>query len=429
MTAKTMERNPRYTATFKRAAGLAVALLTVVVGCDHKEQQMPQLPPRPPAMVTAAPAVTRDTPVYLDEIGRIVAVDAVTIMPQVGGKITAVHFTDGSDVKKGELLFEIDSRPYDAALASAKAAHAQNEAILSLAKTELNRFENAVASAAVSQLEFDQKKNAVQVALARVEASKAAIDTAALNVEYTKIYSPIDGRAGARLVDPGNIVKENNTALLVIQKLDPTYAEFTVTENDLGTVRKYMAATGQKMGQPSSASPLKVEVDVPGDSARVLQALSEMPSTSQPSTRRSTPREGVLTFLNNAVQSETGTVKLRATVPNADYYFWPGQYVNVRMILTVKHNAVLIPAEAQQIGQMGPFVYVVSPQNTAVLRPIKPGQRHGNMVVVDQGVQPGEKVIVSGHMTIMPDGPVMEITGGPPGTQPGTPTSTTAPAK
>ncbi len=190
-------------------------------------------------------------------------------------------------MKKGELLFEIDSRPYDAALASAKATHAQNEAILSLTKTELSRFQNAVASAAVSQLEFDQKKNAVLVAEARVEASKAAIDTAALNVEYTKIYSPIDGRAGARLVDPGNIVKENNTALLVIQKLDPTYAEFTVTENDLGTVRKYMAATGQKMGQPSSASPLKVEVDVPGDSARVLQALSEMPATSQPSTRRS----------------------------------------------------------------------------------------------------------------------------------------------
>ena len=203
--------------------------------------------------------------------------------------------------------------------------------------------------------------------------------------------------------------------MLVIQQLDPIYAEFTITENDLGTVRKFIATRGLDWGdRPERRDGLRVEVDVPGNSQRVLAALggssASSPSTAPataPTTNQSGPREGQLTFLDNAVQQGSGTVRLRATIPNGDRYFWPGQFVNVRLVLTTKKDAVLIPAQAQQIGQQGPFVYVVTPDNKAQIRPIVPGQRQGELIVVDRGVQPGERVIVTGQMSVMPDGPVV----------------------
>jgi multidrug efflux system membrane fusion protein len=392
---------------------IGVAVLFALAGCKHGQAEKPELPERPPAAVTAAPAITRDVPVYLDQIGKTVSMEVVSIIPQVGGKMTAVHVKDGADVKKGELLFEIDPRPFEAALAAAKATLQQTKAVLELARTEAARMQNAVAADAVSRLEYDQKKNAVAVAEARVAAAEAEVENAKLNLEYTKIYSPLDGRAGPRLIHEGNVVMTNGGPLLMIQQLDPIYAEFTVTENDLGTVRKFMAAKGLN---PANASErrLKAQVDVPGDSARVLLALGEAAPATQPTTKRvGCPREGEVTFLDNAVQSETGTVKLRATVPNEDHYFWPGQFVNVRLVLTTKKDAVLVPAQAQQIGQQGPFVYVVTPQSTAEIRPIVAGQRQGDLVVVDKGVRPGENVIVTGQMSVMPNGKVMVTNGSP----------------
>ena len=384
-------------------------------GCDRK-QSLAQMPARPPAAVTIATAATRDVPVYLDAIGKAVSIESVSVMPQVGGKIIASHVKDGDEVKKGDLLFEIDPRPLEASLASAEATLAQNKAELDLAKTEYARVERMHATAAVSQSEFDQKRSALAVAEAKIASAQAAIDSAKLNVEYTKIHSPVTGRAGATMVDPGNVVKANEVTLIVIQTLDPIYAEFTVTENDLGTVRKYMAARGLEVGREADLG-LKAEVDVPGNSARVLAALGVagadgLSPTTAPSSRPSTgpelalPRIGTLTFLDNTVQNATGTVRLRATVPNSDRYFWPGQFLNVRLVLTTKKDAVLVPAESQQIGQQGPFVYVVKSDDTAELRPIVPGQRQGNMIVVDRGVSAGERVVVTGQMTVMPGGKV-----------------------
>ncbi|MGH7177934.1 MAG: efflux RND transporter periplasmic adaptor subunit [Tepidisphaeraceae bacterium] len=361
---------------------------------------------RPPAPVTATAALQRDVPVYLDEIGRTIAVDTVSVVPQVGGLVTAVHFEDGALVKKGQLLFEIDARPFEATLAAAQATLAQNRAEATWAEADFKRTEELLPANVVSQLEFDQKKSAWGVAQAKIEAANAAVQSARLDLEYTKIYSPLDGRAGARLVDPGNVVKENDKPLLVIQRLNPIYAEFTITENDLGTVRKFMAQRGINRGD-SPEKGLKVQIDLPGDSQKVLSALAEIRPTTRPATNSTGPREGELTFLDNAVQSGTGTVRLRATVPNPDRYFWPGQFVNVRLILATKKNAVLIPADSQQIGQQGPYVYVVSAQQTAELRPIKPGQRQGDLLVVEEGVQPGDKVIVTGQMTVMPGGKVV----------------------
>jgi multidrug efflux system membrane fusion protein len=227
-----------------------------------------------------------------------------------------------------------------------------------------------------------------------------------------------------RLVDEGNVVKENDGAMLMIQRIDPIYAEFTVTENDLGTVRKAMASNGMAVGREDSLK-LEALVDVPADSARITTTLGN-PST-QPAGSFVDARKGMLTFLDNTVQANTGTVKLRATVPNSDLFFWPGQFVNVRLILTVKKDAVLLPLAAQQIGQQGPYAFVVKeadvpdPQGgqthkatIAELRPIVPGQRQGDFIVVKSGLEAGERVIVAGHMMVAPGAPVMVTNTTPP---------------
>jgi multidrug efflux system membrane fusion protein len=397
--------------------GLLLAALGAV-GCKKKEEAAA---PMMMAAVTVAPAVTKDVPIYLDEIGKTVAVESVSVIAQVGGKIIATHVNDGDFVKKGGLLFEIDPRPFEAALALAKAQLAQSRAALDLAKSEDKRTQEA--GTAMSAMDIEQKKNAVDVGTAKVQGDEAAVQTAQLNLEYTKILSPLDGRAGARLIDAGNVVKENDKPLLNIQTLDTIYAEFTITENDLGTVRKYTAARGMKMdGQPERN--LTVDVDLPGNSQQVIAALGVAPAATQPGQNQAGPRTGPVTFLDNSVQQGTGTVRLRATLPNKDHYFWPGQFVNVRLVLAMKKGAVLVPTLAQQVGQQGPYVYVIKeapakenakPATTAELRPITQGQRYGDMVVVDKGVDAGESVIVAGQMMVIPGGPVQVIPNAPPG--------------
>ncbi|HOJ74214.1 MAG TPA: efflux RND transporter periplasmic adaptor subunit [Phycisphaerae bacterium] len=409
----------------RRRAGALLGLTAVaatlagLLGCEKGDRTALKMPERPPAVVTVAPATTQDVPVYLDQIGRTVPVQTVAIVPQVGGKLVATHVNHGDYVRKGQLLFEIDPRPFQAALDAAEASLAQNLAELELARAELSRVEEALRSSAVSRLEYDQKKSGVAMAEARVAAAKAAIEQAKLDLEFSRIHSPIDGKAGARLVDAGNVVRANDAPLLIIQQMSPIFAEFTITENDLGAVRNFLRAGGLDLPNANEAQ-LKALVDIPADSARVLGALGVATATqpadatddaamtvTRPAGQWTGPREGTLSFLNNQIERETGTVKMRVTLPNEDRYFWPGQFVNVRLILTRKEQAVLVPATAQQIGQQGPFVYVVNDQNVAELRPIKLGQRQGDMVVVDEGVRPGEQVIVSGHRMVIPGKPVM----------------------
>lgn len=408
---------------------ITTACLLAASGCERQGPQQQAGSDRPPAFVSVAFAVTQEVPIYIDQIGKMVPTEAVTIMPQVGGKIVAVHFTDGASVSKDDLLFEIDPRPFEATLAAARASLAENKAQFALASDELKRYSDAVTSKAVSEMEYAQKYNAKATTEARVQASEAAVETARLNLEYTKIRSPIDGRAGARLVDPGNVVRDNTTALLSIQRLDPIYAEFTIAEKDLERVRGAMKAVNAKLDNAAEQG-LTVEVELPSESTHAVPLMppaapATMPTAaatapapaSMPAAKVALSHRGELTFLDNAVNSETGTIKLRATVQNADRYFWPGQFVNVRLVLSRNKDAVLIPAEAQQIGQQGPFVYVVNANDIAELRPIVPGQRQGTQLVVQQGVKAGDRVIVTGHMTVVPGGKVAVIPPGgfPPG--------------
>lgn len=330
---------------------------------------------RPPAPVVVAVAVSQDVPVYIDAVGKISAREVVSIQPQVSGRIAQIHFTDGADVRAGQRLFSIDPRPFKAQLDQAEANLSQAEAALKLAQANFERVENVSDPRAVSRQDFDTKKIAVATAQAQVAQNRAALENARLNLEYCSIRSPIDGRAGQRSVDAGNIVSANAGSLLVIQRLDPVYIDFTVSENELTSVQRQMAKGG-----------LRVEVRLPDDFSNA--------------------REGKLSFIDNAVQDGTGTIKLRATLANRDRLFWPGRFAKVRLILTTQRDAVLVPAEASQDSAKGPFVYVVKSDSSAELRPVKLGQRHDEKIVLEEGVKAGERVVVSGQMAVIPGGKV-----------------------
>ena len=352
----------------------SILALLAVSGCGKSNVQA--APTMPPPLVTVVKAAAKDVPHYLDEIGRNMAFESVTVTPQVGGRVIERHFQDGENLKRSQLLFVIDPRPYKAQVDAAAATLAQSKAALELAKIQFARDQEVIAERAISKQDYDTKKNAVDVGQAQVDAAAAALETAKLNLEYCYIHSPIDGRAGARLVDVGNIVQANASALLSIQRLDPIYATFTVTEGDLPAVQKQMASG-------------------------LLKAAVRLPSDPEGAARM-----GRVEFLDNAVQNGSGTVNLRATMSNPDHHFWPGQFVDVKLILSTEKGAVLIPNQATQISQRGPFVYVVKSDDTAELRPVKLGQRQGDQIVVTEGIASSERVVVAGQMLVRPGGKV-----------------------
>ncbi len=316
----------------------------------------PAQPSARPALV--AKVVTKDVPVYLDEIGTCAAYETVQVQAQVSGQIIARHFQDGSDVKQGDPLFTIDPRPYQATLDQAKAQAALDQATL-------KRQEDLRARKVISQQDYD-------TAVANAQKSQAAAEAAQVNVDYCYIKSPINGRVGLRNVDVGNLVGPSTPPLVTIQGLDPIYTDFTVAENDLPTVRKYL-------GGPN----VKVQTYLPDGSI--------------------TPRTGDLYFIDNAVQPGSGTVKARAVTPNPDRALWPSEFVRVRFILDMLTNATLVPSQAVQVSQSGPFVFVVKPDNTVDLRPVKPGQRQeGDLTVIEGGVTAGETVVVTGQLALSP---------------------------
>jgi multidrug efflux system membrane fusion protein len=316
--------------------------------------------------VTAAKVITQDVPLYIDEVGTCAAFETVQIQAQVGGQIIAREFQDGADVKKGDLLFRIDPRPYEAALAHAQADLALNQA--NLKRQETLRAQNVTAGQ-----EWDTAK-------ANAQKAEAAVKAAQVNLDHCYIKSPIDGRAGLRNVDVGNVVGGGSGGggpiLVTIQGMDPIYTDFTVAEPDLPLVRRYLA-TGK----------LKVLTDAEDD---------ELP-----------PREGELTFIDNSLQPGTGTVKARAITPNPDRALWPSQFVRARLILETLKDSMLVPSSAVQIGQNGPYVFVVKDDSTLELRQVRPGQRHGDLTVVTEGVKADERVVVSGQLQLTPGAKVV----------------------
>ncbi len=333
-----------------------------------------QLPSRP---VLVAKVITKDVPLYLDEIGTCSAYETVQVQAQVSGQIMARHFQDGADVKQSDLLFTIDPRPYQAALDQAQGQLAQAQSQLILDQITLKRQQELRARNVISPQDLDTAQATVKSDEAKVKTAEGVVAAAQVNLDYCNIRSPINGRAGLRLVDVGNVVTGGNgggggAVLLTIQGLDPIYTDFTVAETDLALVRRYL-------GGPN----VKVET---------RSADGSMP-----------PRLGDLYFIDTAVQPGAGTVKARAVTPNPDHALWPLEFVRVRFILDLFKDATLVPSQAVQISQNGPFVFVVKPDNTVDLRRVKPGQRQdGEMTVLQSGVQPGETVVVTGQLALAP---------------------------
>src|SRR5438445_5079755 len=314
-----------------------------------------QAPVRP---ATVAKVVAKDVPLYLDEIGTCAAYETVQVPAQVSGVIIGRHFQDGSDVKKGDLLFTIDPRPFQAVFDQAKAQAALDE-------VTLKRQEDLRARRVIAQQDYD-------IAVANAQKSKAATEAAQVNLDYCFIKSPINGRVGLRNVDVGNLVGPSSPPLVTIQGLDPIYTDFTVAENDLPLVRKYLGGAN-----------VKVETYLADGSI--------------------TPRIGDLYFIDNAVQPGSGTVRARGVTPNPDRALWPSEFVRVRFILDILEDATLVPSQAVQVSQSGPFVFVVKSDNTVELRPVTPGQRQqGDLTVIESGVKPDETVVVTGQLALSP---------------------------
>ena len=386
--------------------GIGVVCLTA---CVNKAQ--PHFDP-PPAPVTVVSAVVQDVPTYIDAIGKTSARETVSIQSQVSGRIMQLHFTDGQDVKKGQLLFTIDPRPFEANVKQAEANLSRDVALkkqaeANLAKetaqakwgaTQVKRYRDLVEHGVAPREQYEELRANLDSLNANVEAARAAvrsadeaikvdaasIDSSKVQLSYCYIRAPIDGRAGQRLVDVGNVVNPggsnnqggsngtpNTNSLLVIERIDPIYADFTISQNDLSRVQ-------QRMREGS----LKAEVRLPD--------TTDLPVVGQ------------LTFLDNSVQSQTGTVNLRATVPNNAHMFWPGRFVNIRLILDTIPQAVLVPAGAPQMSPTGSFVYVIKQDSTAEQRPVTLGQRQGDQVVIEKGLTGGEQVVTAGQLGVTP---------------------------
>jgi len=412
----------------RAAAALALVAVAAVLaaGCSDRAGEAKSRPATPPAVpVGVAIAERKMVPLQVTAVGTVQAYTTVAVRPQVAGQIVQVHFAEGREVKRGDLLFTIDPRPLEAAVRQAEANVARDRAALrqaeaalaqrraEVAQTEANlerdlaqldmarvqdeRYRELVRRELVAREQYDQVRTTLTALQATVQADRAAVDNARasalaaeamvdnaravikaneaavenarLQLAYTTIRAPMDGRTGNLLVQAGNVVKANEGDLVLIAQVRPIYVSFAVPEQHLAAIKKFQAAGG-----------LTVEAVVDGGARRVV---------------------GTVTFINNTVDPTTGTIQLKATFSNADNALWPGQFVDVALTLTTA-PAVVTPAQAVQAGQRGPFVFVVKPDLTVESRPIKPGRRLGDELVIEEGLTGGERVVTDGQLRLVP---------------------------
>ncbi|HZE88311.1 MAG TPA: efflux RND transporter periplasmic adaptor subunit [Verrucomicrobiae bacterium] len=334
-------------------------------------------PAAPAAMPDAVPVlagsvVRKDVPVEIREIGTVQAYATVGIRAQVSGLLTRVHFREGEDVKAGDLLFALDPRPYETALASARAALDRDTALRDNSRQEEERYAGLAKKEYVNQDEYDRIRAAAAALAATVAADEAAVKKATLDLEYCTIRAPIAGRTGQLMVNGGNVIKANSDdPLVVINQLEPIYVAFSVPEPSLSLVKERFAA-------------------------------SPLPVTAAPSPQGRAPIPGRLTFLDNAVDRSTGTFRLKATFENRDRALWPGQYVDVSLAVATQPGALVIPTQAIQTGQQGPYVFVVKGDATVELRTVGRGAAVGAETIVTKGLSEGETVVTDGQLRLVP---------------------------
>ncbi len=361
----------------------------LVSGCTNKDQVQAggTSARRPPAPVVVANVEQRDIPVQIKAIGNVEAYQTVQIRSQVNGQIQKIFFKEGEDVRQGQPLFQLDKRPFQADLEKAIGQMKHDQAQAENSRMQTERYSSLEKEGIVSHEQGGLLNAQAKADASAVDADKAAVDAARVQLQYTDIVAPINARAGVLMINLGNLVKANDTPYLVqLNQVTPIYVTFSVPEANLDRVR-----------QRFSAGQLKV--------------------LAYPKGQPDAPVEGQLTFIDNGVDTTTGMVKLKATFENKDRRLWPGQFVDVALQLSIQKNAVVVPTKAIQTGQQGEYVYVVRADSTAESRPVKTVGVYQNLTVISDGLNAGEQVIVDGQLRVAPNTSVV-VQSRLPGTQP-----------
>ena len=355
-----------------------ILLLLLVAACSRKPKANgPPAGAGAPVPVNVGEVLKKDMPLDLRAIGNVQSIATVGIKAQVPGELIEVNFTEGQDVKKGDLLFTIQPRLYTVMLAQAEANLARDRVTAGNARREAERNVELAAKGAVSKEQLDQMRSAAEAADAVVKADEALVEVAHVRLGYATIESPIDGRAGALRVQAGNLIKENaDDPLVTIHQLAPIYVTFSLPEQHLQQIRQAQAE--RKLG---------------------VTALD--PKSNQPLA------QGELTFIDNAVDMTTGTIMLKATFANDDRALWPGAFVDVLLHLRTDPGVTVVPASAVTVGQRGPQIFVVKSDNSAELRPVTVQRNVGQESIIEKGVEPGEKVVINGQSRLMPGSKVV----------------------
>jgi membrane fusion protein, multidrug efflux system len=352
-------------------AGAMTALVALSLLLSACTTRTAETAPNLAVPVTVAKAEQKTVPINLTAIGTAEAFSTVSIKSQVNAILEQVHFKQGDFVKKGDLLFTLDARPFQSSLAQAQANLARDRAQEELNQVQATRYEKLFAAGVAPREQYDQMRANADAQQALVHADEAAVESAKLQLQYCTIYSPVDGRTGALQVYPGNLVKENDVpVLVVINEISPIFVDFAVPEQYLGVVKKYM--TGGR---------LQIQSTPYGDTV---------------------PETGYLTFVDNNVDNTTGTIKLKGTFPNGDHRLWPGQFSTVSLRLAEEEKATVVPSQAVQTGASGDFIFVVKSDSTAESRPVKVARQIDGETVISSGVAPGDTVVTDGQLRLIP---------------------------
>jgi membrane fusion protein, multidrug efflux system len=344
--------------------------LIAMAGCSHGPADT--FGEREAVPILAAKVVQKTVSDSIRAIGRVEAFSTVDVKAQINGQVMQVHFRQGQDVKQGDLLFTIDPRPFQAALEQAQANLAKDRAQYRQAAADERRYATLLKQNVGSRQQYDQVEATAGALSASMAADEASVQTARLNLEYTEIRAPIDGRTGDLLVHAGNLVKPDaDTAMVVINQVHPVYVAFAIPEQKLPDVREFMAE-----------HKLTVQVSLPEQQGPV--------------------ESGELSFVDNSVDAKTGTINLKGQFANTDARLWPGEFVNTTLVLREHPGAILVPSQAVQTGQQGSFVFVVQPDMKAVIRPVVIGESIDNQTVVTSGLKPGETVVTDGQLRLIP---------------------------
>jgi len=346
-------------------------------GCSNKAAAGGASEDRPAAPVVVASVEHRDIPIQISAIGNVEAYQTVQVRSQVNGQIQKIFFKEGDDVREGQLLFQLDKRPFQADLDKAIGQMRHDQAQAENSRIQSERYSGLEKEGIVSHEQAGQMSAQAKADASAVDADKAVIEAARVQLQYTDIVAPINARAGTLMINLGNLVKANDTPYLVqLNQITPIYVTFFVPESNLDRVR-----------QLSSRGQLKV--------------------IARPKGQPEAPAEGRLTFIDNGVDMTTGMFKLKATFPNQDRRLWPGQFADVALELSLQKNALVVPTKAIQTGQQGEYVYVVRADNTAESRPVKTAGAYQNLTVVSDGLNAGERVVVNGQLRVAPNAKVV----------------------